>query len=149
MKRGLISILNPIPILILVLAATLTAACVPKPRMEYNKAQLLELHKTKELMRVLYHDLSPVWKSDKKSAYAAADFKIMSHTAPRVLAISQALGSQKVAGKYPKEFARHAADLGKHAAALQKAAAAALEPPARNAIKGINATCGSCHKKFK
>ncbi len=159
MQRNLVPTPTPIPTpnpipkpilgLVLVLAATLAAACVPKPRMEYSRSQLLDLNETKELMRVLYHGLTPVWKSDKKSAYTATDFKTMARTAPRVAAISQALQSKKVAGKHPAEFARYAADLGKHAAALEKAAAAALEPPARRAIKGINASCGSCHKKFK
>ncbi len=145
MKRTL----NPILAPVLVLAAMLAAACVPKPRLEYSKDQLRDLHETKELMRVLYHGLGPVWKSDKKSTLAAADFKTMALAAPRVAAISQALQSKKVAGKYPAKFAHHAAELGKHAAALEKAATAALEPPARNAIKGINASCGGCHKKFK
>jgi len=154
MKRRLIPnpILAQVPILVLVLvlaamlATMLTTACVPKPRMAYSQDQLRDLHETKELMRVLYHGLSPVWKSDKKSAYAAADFKTMALAAPRVAAISQALQSPKVVSKW---FAHHAAELGKHAADLDKAAAAALEPSARSAIKGINASCGACHKKFK
>ena len=140
---------NLIPILILVLAAALAAACVPKPRMQYTKEQLQGLHEKKELMRVLYHGLTPVWDSAKKSTYAAADFKTMARAAPRVVAVSQALLSKKVSGKYPDEFARHATELGKHAAALEKAATAAQEPQARKAIKGINAACKSCHKTFK
>jgi cytochrome c556 len=147
MQRNVISI--PILVLLWVLNVALAASCVPKPRMQYSNDQLVNLHETKELMRVLYHGLSPVWDSDKKSSYGPADFKTMARTAPRVVAISRALASKKVSGKFKEEFARRATELGNHAVALEKAAIAAQEPPARKAIKGINASCKSCHSKFR
>ncbi|MFH2005567.1 MAG: cytochrome c [bacterium] len=148
MKRAPIQIPRLVPVLVLALAAALAAACVPKPRIEYTSDQLLSLNETKELMRVLYHGLRPVWDSDKKSAFSAADYKAMAGAAPRVLAVSKALQFQ-VGRKYPKDFAARAAELGKHAAALEKAAADSQEPAARGAIKGLNASCKSCHSKYK
>ncbi len=149
MKRPVSSNPKIIPTVALALATSLAVACVPKPRMEYSNQQILHLQETKELMRVLYHGLRPVWKSDKKAAYTAADFQLMARTAPRVVAVSQALQSRKVAGRYRPGFVRRAAELGRHAAALGEAATARMEPRARRAIKMMNAACGACHKRFK
>jgi hypothetical protein len=124
-------------------------ACVPKPRAHYSPEQLSGMHDTKELMRSLYHDLGPVWKSDKKSAFDAADYHIMVRVAPRVEAISAGLRTPQVVRRFPKGFTTPATALGQQGAALAGAARSATEPDARAAIKGINATCKSCHSRYK
>lgn len=149
MKRTLLSIFAGVGFVAVAAAVVMGIACIPKPRAHYSPKQLSGMHDTKELMRSLYHDLGPTWKSDKKSAYDASDYKIMSGVAPRVVAVGLALWSQPVSSRFPKGFTIPAKSLGQHGAALAAAAAAAKQPEARAAIKGINASCKSCHSKYK
>jgi hypothetical protein len=135
-----------IPSSIVLLLSFSAISCVPKPRMNYSKDQLGKLEETQELMRALYHDLSPVWEGAKKETLAPADLKAMSGTAQRVDAIATALASKNMAGKYKAGFTDQAAALGQHARAMQ---AAEDEPAARKALEGINKACASCHKDHK
>ncbi len=133
----------------LALITLLAMACVQKPRMQYSKDQLAKLSNTKELMRVNYHELAPVWESAKRQSFSPADFKTMATAAARVEVASVSLTSKEVTRWFKEGFVGHAATLGKHARALGEAAEAGKEAEARKAIKGINRACEDCHKDFK
>lgn len=134
---------------LLLLAAVFALSCVAKPKMNYSTEQLARLYDVDELMRSLYHDLSPVWEADKKEKLAAADFPVVQAAAPRVEAISAALSSKQVTGRFKDGFSAHATRLGEQAQAMGKAAAARDRAAVRKALAGINGTCSSCHQNHK
>ncbi len=135
-------------VLALVVAA-LAVSCVQKPRLHYSEQQLDELRETKELMRTLYHDLSPVWKRVKQPGLSPADLETISDVAGRVEVVSSSLKSKQMTDRFKPGFADRASTLGKHAQALRKAAAAGDEAGTRQAIEKLNSTCGACHKLFR
>lgn len=136
-------------VVILSLVAVLAFSCIPKPSMDYSKERLGELVDIKELMWTLYHDLGPVWKTAKQESLSPEDLGKFSSVAQRVEAVSSALISEPIAGRFKEGFAGRATALGDHARTLQEAAAAGDEAGTRQALEGINGACGACHKKFK
>lgn len=134
---------------ILLLISALALSCVPKPKMSYSTEQLTKLSEVAELMRCLYQDLSPVWAAAKKENFTAEGFPEAMEAGPRVEAISAALISKQVTGRFKEGFAAHASKLGEHAGAMTKAAGAKDEAAVRKALAGINSSCSSCHQQFK
>ena len=134
--------------LVLVSLIGLTTSCIQKPRMAYSNESVAELKETKELMRVLYATLSPVWVLADKDKLTAADFEVMAEATHRVEAVSDALKTN-MAERYKGGFADRADTLGKFNLALRESAGNKDEPGSRAAIEGINDSCSGCHGAFR
>lgn len=136
---------------VLLLIACLSMAlqgCVAKPKAQYSPAQMAKIDSVEEIMRVLYHELNPIWKMDSLTSISANHKELLMRASQKVEA-SAAVLSQKIGQGRPPDFIKYARQLQQQAGQLGQAAEKQQAAQVRGLITALGNTCEACHGQFQ
>lgn len=135
-------------IVMCLVAAALSSACVPQPSKQYTVEQVRQIDSLEELMRVNASKMDPWMAKRDQASFTPEEFAAMNQAA-LYLQASTARLEQKFGKSSPATFVAEAKRLGEGADKLITASKAKDAPGARASLTDVRNTCKSCHAKHK